>query len=137
MAFDDERLQVGARGVEGGGVSGTTGADDDTLRMSIVSGSRLRFWKWFQEHIGGTQLPSYACDRRPRTAIGKKGRKEAELEVVQDSILVWILLSGLCARLPVPAFPVATSLRLLPVAATALTRDNSSGTVCRAFSESR
>src|SRR5579863_4517097 len=29
MAFDDQRLQVGARGVERGGVTGTAGANDD------------------------------------------------------------------------------------------------------------
>ena len=31
VAFDDQRFQVGARGVEGGGVSGTAGADDDDV----------------------------------------------------------------------------------------------------------
>src|ERR1700722_11860285 len=31
VAFDDQRLQVGARGVKGGSVSGTAGADDDDV----------------------------------------------------------------------------------------------------------
>ena len=29
VAFDDQRFQVGARGVQGGGVSGASGPDDD------------------------------------------------------------------------------------------------------------
>jgi hypothetical protein len=31
VAFDDQRFQIGARGVEGGRVSGTAGADDDDV----------------------------------------------------------------------------------------------------------
>src|SRR5579883_2929362 len=84
MAFDDERLEVGARGVERGGVPGTARADDDDI-TDIHSGSSLdcRNANWVHSRHGA------AVSRRPKSFPAKIAKDSRNGR--QDQLVPWVI----------------------------------------------